>query len=244
MSSANELKLESAEVILVPCTGSGQAGCEVVARAVETVVGETPEVSSAKPADCPRGTKQFVVAVDGSSRCQASAELKACGARPSAVIAAPEILARSGLLRPGVDVRARIEDLAEVVADAIRESLDEVLEEVRDRRRYREEMAPVIKRFEGIWGKVEALPSPNGLPDERAKSAVDLVAKRSRNLFVRFDEVVPPSRWAEPHDLFQDALLCIAYACEGWASGDTDRWEQNLEKARVQIAPLLRRLEN
>jgi len=244
LSSADELKLKSAEVILVPCTGSGRAGCEVVARAVEMVVGETPEVTAAKPADCPRGTKKFVVAVDGSSRCQASAELKACGARPSAVLSAPEILARSGLLRPGVDVRARIEELAEAVAQAIRESLEEVLEEVRDRRRYREEMAPVIKRFQGIWGKVEALPSPNGLPDGKAKAAVELVAKRSRNLFVRFDEVVPPSRWSEPHDLFQDALLCIAYACEGWASGDADRWEQNLEKARVQIAPLLRRLGN
>lgn len=244
MSSADELKLESAEVILVPCTGCGQAGCEIVARAVEMVAGETPEVSVAKPADCPRGTKQFVLAVDGSSRCQASAELKACGARPAAVLSAPEILARSGLLRPGVDVRTRMGELAEAVAEAIRESLEEVLEEVRDRCRYREEMAPVIKRFAGIWGKLEALPHPNGLPDEKAKSAVELLAKRSRNLFVRFDEVVPPSRWSEPHDLFQDALLCVAYACEGWTSGDVDRWEQNLEKARVQIKPLLRRLEN
>ena len=131
-----------------------------------------------------------------------------------------------------------------MVAEAIRASLQEVLEEVRDRRRYREEMAAVIKRFQGIWGKVEALPPPNGLPEEKAKAALDLLAKRSRNLFVRFDEVVPPSRWAEPHDLFQDALLCVAYACEGWTSGDADRWEQNLEKARVQIRPLLRRLEN
>ena len=244
MSSASELKLESAEVVLVPCTGCGQAGCEIVTRAVEIVAGEMLEDSVAKPADCPRGTKQFVLAVDGSSRCQASAELKACGARPAAVLSAPEILARPGLLRPGMDVRARTEEFAEMVAEAIRESLEEVLEEVRDRRRYREEMAPVIKRFQGIWGKVEALPPPNGRPDEKAKSALELLAKRSRNLFVRFDEVVPPSRWAEPHDLFQDALLCIAYASEGWASGDADRWEQNLEKARVQIRPLLRRLEN
>lgn len=244
LSSDSELRLESAEVILVPCTGCGQAGCEIVMRAVEMVAGETPEVSVAKPADCPRGTKQFVLAVDGSSRCQASAELEACGARPAAALSAPEILARAGLVRPGVDVRARIAELAEVVAEAIRESLHEVLEEVRDRRRYREEMRPVIKRFQGIWGKTEALPPPNGLPDEKAKAGVELLAKRSRNLFVRFDEVVPPSRWAEPHDLFQDALLCVAYACEGWNSGDADRWEQNLEKARVQIRPLLLRLEN
>jgi len=243
LSSASELRLESAEVILVPCTGCGQAGCEIVMRAVEMVAGDTLEVTVAKPADCPRGRKQFVLAVDGSSRCQASAELKACGARPAAVLSAPEILARSGLLRPGVDVRARIGEFAEVVAEAIRESLGEVLEEVRDRRRYREEMAPVIKRFQGIWGKLEELPPPNGLPEEKAKAALELLAKRSRNLFVRFDEVVPPSPWAEPHDLFQDALLCVAYACEGYASGDADRWEQNLEKARVQIRPLLRRLE-
>ena len=244
MSSDGELRLASAEVTLVPSAGCGQAGCEIVMRAVEMVAGETPEVTVAKPADCPRGTKQVVLAVDGSSRCQASAELKACGARPAAVLSAPEILARSGLLRPGVDVRARMAELAEVVAEAIREALQEVLEEVRDRRRYREEMASVIKRFQGIWGKMEALPLPNGLPEEKAKAAVELLAKRSRNLFVRFDEVVPPSRWAEPHDLFQDALLCVAYACEGWASGDADRWEQNLEKARVQIRPLLSRLES
>ena len=106
MSSDSELRLESAEVILVPCTGSGQAGCEIVMSAVEMVAGEALEVTVAKPADCPRGTKQFVLAVDGSSRCQASAELKACGVRPAAVLSAPEILARAGLVRPGVDVRS------------------------------------------------------------------------------------------------------------------------------------------
>ncbi len=103
-------------------------------------------------------------------------------------------------------------------------------------------MAPVMKRFHGMWGKVESLPSPNGLPEEKDRSAVELLGKRARNLFVRFDEIVPPSRWSEPHDLFQDALLCIAYATEGWAVGDAERWEQNLEKARVQVEPLLRRL--
>src|SRR4030042_6990164 len=92
-------------------------------RAVEMVAGETREVSVGKPADCPRGTKQFVLAVDGPSRCQASAELEACGARPAAVLSAPEILARAGLVRPGVDVRARIAELAEGMAEAIRESL-------------------------------------------------------------------------------------------------------------------------
>ena len=244
MSGDSELRLDSAEVILVACSGCGRVGCEIVMRAVETVAGEIPEVAVAKPTDCPRGMKQFVLAVDGSSRCQASAELEECGARPTVVLSAPDILARAGLVRPGVDVRARIAELAQVVAEAIRESLRTVLEEVRQRHRYREEMVPIIKRFHGIWGKVEVLPSPNGLPEEKAKAAVELLSKRSRNLFVKFDEVVPPSRWAEPHDLFQDALLCVAYACEGWASGDADRWEQNLEKARVQIRPLLRRLES
>jgi hypothetical protein len=104
-------------------------------------------------------------------------------------------------------------------------------------------MAPVVQRFQGIWGKVEALPPPNGVPDERDKAAVELLGKRARNLFVKFDEILPPAEWSEAHDLFQDALLCIAYATEGWAAGDAERWEHNLEKARVQIRPLLRRLE-
>ncbi len=244
MSHDEELRPDSAEVILVPCPGSGRAGCAIAARAVELAARELPEVAVAPPEECPKGGRRFVVAVDGSSGCQASAALKDCGARPTQVLSAPEILARAGLVRPGVDVRARLPELAQVVAQAIRDSLQEVLEETRERRRYREEMTPVIKRFEGIWAKVELLPPPNGLPEEKERAAVELLAKRSRNLFVRFDEVVPPSRWAEPHDLFQDALLCIAYACEGWTSGDVARWEQNLEKARVQVEPLLRRLRN
>ncbi len=231
------------EIILVPCAYTDRIGCRIVQRAVELAAADTPEVATAEPADCPKGPGKFVIAVDASSACKASEELEKCGARPSATVSAPEVLAREGLVRPGVDVRGRVDELAEALADAIRESLTEVLEEVRERGRYREEMAPVMKRFQGIWGKVESLPSPNGVPEAKEQSAAELLAKRARNLFVRFDEVVPPSRWAEPHDLFQDALLCIAYASEGWAAGDSDRWEQNMEKARVQVKPLLRRLE-
>lgn len=243
MSDPTETGAAEAAVIVVPCAQAGRAGCRIVARAVELVAAETPEVAVAAPSDCPKGPRQFVLAVDGSSACKASDALLDCGARPSATVSAPEVLARKGLVRPGVDVRARIDEFAEALAGAIGESLMEVLDEVRARRRYGEEMVPVMKRFQGIWGKVGLLPSPNGVPEEKDRSAAELLAKRARNLFVRFDEIVPPSRWSEPHDLFQDALLCIAYACEGWAAGDADRWEENLEKARVQIAPLLRRLE-
>jgi hypothetical protein len=243
LSSVTDRRPEEAAVILVPCTDGGSAGCLIVRRAVDLVAADTPELATAAPADCPKGPRQFVLAIDASSTCKASEALKECGARPSATVSAPEVLARKGLVRPGVDVRARVDQLAEALAEAIRESLVEVLEEVRERRRYREEMAPVMKRFQGIWGKAESLPPPNGVPEAKEQSAAELLAKRARNLFVRFDEVVPPSRWAEPHDLFQDALLCIAYASEGWAAGDGDRWEQNMEKARVQVKPLLRRLE-
>ncbi len=242
MSRITDTRAEEAAVILVPCTEGGSAGCLIVRRAVDLVAGDTPEVATAAPSDCPKGPAQFVLAVDASSACKASDALRDCGARPSATVFAPEVLARKGLVRPGVDIRARIDELAEALAGAIRESLTEVLDEVRERRHYREEMAPVMKRFHGMWGKVESLPSPNGLPEEKDRSAVELLGKRARNLFVRFDEIVPPSRWSEPHDLFQDALLCIAYATEGWAVGDAERWEQNLEKARVQVEPLLRRL--
>lgn len=212
-------------------------------RAVELVASETPEMVVAAPEDCERGTKAFIVAVDASRSCQASADLRENGIRPSTVISAPEVLAKSGLLRLGVDPRQHLDELAQALAAAIRQSLDRVLEEVRERRRYREEMAPVVQRFQGIWGKLEALPPPNGLPVEKERAVVELLAKRARNLFTKFDEVVPPADWAEPHDLFQDALLCVAYACEGWVAGDTPRWDQNLEKARLQLKPLLRRLE-
>jgi hypothetical protein len=158
------------------------------------------------------------------------------------VVSAPAILARLGMLRLGVDPHQRIEGLAQALADGIRQSLDQVLEEVRERRRYREEMAPVMQRFGGIWGKLDTLPSPNESPAVKDKAAAELLAKRARNLFTKFDEVVPPVEWSDPHDLFQDALLCIAYACEGWVAGDVRRWEQNMEKARVQLQPLMRRL--
>ncbi len=200
-------------------------------------------MSVAAPDACPRVGRPFVVAVDASGACRASEALSECAVRPSAIVSAPEVLASAGLVRPGVDVRSRVEELASALADAIGESLREVLEEIRDRRRYQEEMAPVLRRFDAIWNKVEALPAPNGVPSERDAKQVELLGKRARNLFVRFDEVIPPTRWAEPHDLFQDALLCVAYACEGWATGDADRWDQNLEKAEVQIRPLLRRLD-
>jgi glycerol uptake facilitator protein len=240
----NVLMSESnSDVILVPCASSGHVGCDIVRRAVALVTAATPEAIMRSADECPRSTASFVLAIDASTSCRASATLSSRGVRAGAVVSAPTVLARMGLVKPGVDVRARTEELAGALASAIRESLGEVLTRMRERRRYREEMAPIISRFDGIWGKVEALVSPNGAVSDEEKSRVELLARRSRNLFVKFDEVVPPSEWAEPHDLFQDALLCIAYACEGWISGDVERWEQNLEKARVQLQPLLRRVK-
>ena len=182
------------------------------------------------------------MAIDGSSSCSASAALQECGARAGTVISAPAVLARAGLVRPGVDLRARTEELATALAASVKESIRDVLSHMRERRRYQEEMAPVMSRFGGIWSRVDALASPNGAVSDEERSRIELLARRSRNLFVKFDEIVPPVEWAEPHDLFQDALLCIAYACEGWIAGDVQRWEQNMEKARVQLQPLLRRV--
>jgi hypothetical protein len=229
-------------VMLVPCAQGESIGCRIVRRAVELVADQTPEAAVTEAESCPRQGRPFLVAVDASNSCQASAALRERGIRLSAVVSAPDVLARAGLVRPGIDLRARTEELAGTLADAIRDSLAEVLEEIRDRRRYREEMAPILRRFDGIWKSVEGLPPPNSAPSASDARPVELLGKRARNLFVKFDEVIPPARWAEAHDLFQDALLCIAYACEGWATGDTDRWEQNLEKATVQIGPLRRRL--
>jgi len=230
------------DIILVPCAASGRAGCEIVARAVEMVARDAPEVGVVAAEQCPRGGRQFVVAVDGSSACRGSEALEACGCRASAIVSAPAALSRAGLVRPGVDVRGNIDRLAAALAEAIRESVRGVLEEVKERRRYQQEMAPVVGRFHSLWGKMQALGAPDGEAAEEKRRAVDLLGKRARNLFVRFDEVSPPGIWAEAHDLFQDALLCMAYACEGWVAGDAARWEQNLEKARVQVRPLLARL--
>jgi glycerol uptake facilitator protein len=232
----------NSDVILVPCASSGSLGCDVVRRAVEIVASSTPEAAIRSAGECPRGTKSFVVAVDGSSSCSASAALQECGARAGTVISAPAVLARAGLVRPGVDLRARTEELATALAASVKESIRDVLSHMRERRRYQEEMAPVMSRFGGIWSRVDALTSPNGAVSDEERSRIELLARRSRNLFVKFDEIVPPVEWAEPHDLFQDALLCIAYACEGWIAGDVQRWEQNMEKARVQLQPLLRRV--
>lgn len=243
MTAGNESRADIPAVIVVPCAATDRVGCRIVRRAVTRVASEIPEVAVAAPEECERGTGAFVVAVDASRACEASADLRENAIKPSLVISAPAVLAKLGLLKPGSDPRERVEELARALADEIHRSLDRVLEEVRERRRYREEMAPVVQRFQGIWGKVEALPPPNGTPDEKDKAAVELLGKRARNLFVKFDEILPPSEWSEAHDLFQDALLCIAYACEGWAAGEPERWEHHLEKARVQIRPLLRRLE-
>jgi hypothetical protein len=233
-----------AEVIVVPCADSGRAGCEVVRRAVELVAREASEVAVASPDDCPKRGRRFVVAVDGGGACRASDALEKCGVRPSAVVSAPGVLARAGLVRPGVDVRGRMEELAAALATAVQAALGEALQEVRDRRRYRDEMAPVMRRFRPLWTKFEALPPPpDGEAAETERSPVELLGKRSRNLFARFDEVVPPTEWSEEHDLFQDALLCIAYASEGWVAGDRARFDENAEKARVQVRPLLRRLD-
>ncbi len=244
MTESLQQPSETPAVIIVSCPDTGRVGCEIVRRAVALVVAETPEAMVAGPEQARRNAGEFILAVDGSSACRAAAALEARGIRPSAVISAPQVLARAGLVRPGVEVRARLDELAEALAQGIRESLREVLEEARERRRYRQEMEPILERFRGIWGSVETLgPPPDGVPAEQERRRVDLLGKRCRNLFTKFDEIVPPSQWAEPHDLFQDALLCIAYACEGWASSDARRWEQNLEKARVQMRPLLRRLQ-
>ena len=236
-------KQDAPAVVLVPCARTGHAGCEIVRKAVARVLADTPEATLAEAADCPRGVKRFILAVDGSSACRASQALADCGVRPSQVVSAPAVLAEAGLVKPGVDVRALAGRLGEALADAIRGSLAEVVAEARDRARYAEEMAPALKRFRDLWSKLEAVPAPpNGQVAEELRSRVELMGRRSRNLFTRLDEVSPPSAWAEPHDLFQDALLCIAYATEGWTAGNQERWETNLEKARVQVEPLLRRL--
>ena len=239
-----ERKEAGAAVILVPCARCEGVGCEIARRAVEMVAADTPEAAVADAEDCPRSAKRFIVAVDGSSRCSASKILAECKVRPAVVVSAPEVLARLGLVKPGMDLRARVEELAAALAAEMETSFQEVLEEVRERRRYVEEMTPILERFRGMWSKFEALPPPpNGGPPAADGKRVELLGKRSRNLFVRFDEVVPPAQWAEPHDLLQDALLCIAYACEGWVAGDEERWLANVEKAQVQVEPLLRRLE-
>jgi glycerol uptake facilitator protein len=231
-------------VILVPCADSGHVGCDIALRAANLLVASLEDTAIRVASECPRGTKSFVVAIDGSSACQASATLRDCGCRPGAVVSAPSVLAQAGLVKPGVDVRAHLEECASALAAAIRDSLQAVFAEMRERRRYREEMAPIISRFQGIWDKFDALPPPNGAVAGAEATRVELLGRRSRNLFVKFDEVLPPTEWSEAHDLFQDALLCIAYAVEGWVAGDTHRWEQNLEKARVQIKPLLKRLQS
>lgn len=243
MTAGNDSRADGAAVVLVPCAESDRLGCRIVRRAAEIVASKTSEIALAAPEQCERGASAFIVAVDASHACQASADLRENAIKPSVVIAAPAALAKLGLLKPGSDPRERLEELARALADEILRSLAQVLEEMRERGRYRQEMAPVVQRFQGIWGKVEALPPPNGSPDEKDRAAVELLGKRARNLFVKFDEILPPTQWSEAHDLFQDALLCIAYATEGWAAGDTDRWDHHLEKARVQIRPLLRRLE-
>lgn len=239
---ANNVTEKAPVVILVPCAESGRIGCQLVRRAVEMVAKETPEVTVATPEECERGTKAFLVAVDASHACQSSSDLQENGIKPSFVVSAPEVLAKTGLLKPGRDPRQQQEELAQGLAEGIRQSLHKVLVEARERGRYCEELAPVIQRFQGIWRKIDSLSPPNGLPSEQEKAAVELLGKRARNIFVRFDVIIPPSDWAESHDLFQDSMLCLAYATEGWAVGDIVRWQQNLEKARVQIQPLLRRM--
>jgi len=233
----------SAAVVLVPCARRGHAGCEIVRKAAARVLADTPEATLIEAADCPRGVKRFLLALDGSSACSASQALADCGVRPSQIVSAPAVLAKAGLVKPGVPVAGLTDELGEALAEAIREALAEVVSEARDRARYAEEMAPALKRFRDLWSRLEALgPPPNGQVEEEVRSRVELMGRRSRNLFTRLDEVSPPSAWAEPHDLFQDALLCIAYATEGWTVGNQERWETNLEKARVQVEPLLRRL--
>lgn len=242
--SAEEQTAPAPAVILVPCADSDRAGCRIVRRAVEIVVAEMPEeVAVATPEECRGRTKPFIVAVDGSTACQAMGGLREVGMKPAQVVSAPAVLAASGLLRPGLNPREHLEELAQALAAGIRASLAAVLEETRTRRRYQEEMASVLQRFHGIWDRLEALQAPNGHADGAAAQRVELLGRRARNLFTKFDEIVPPAEWAEPHDLFQDALLCVAYATEGWAHGDADRWEQNMEKAKAQLRPLLRRLE-
>lgn len=242
MAESSEKTTGTPAVLLVPCADGDRAGCRIVRYAVELVAAVTPEVMVVAPEECERGTKAFIVAVDASSSCQASADLRENGIRPAVIVDTPTVLAKAGVLTPEVDPRAHIEEFAGLVANAIRDSLAAVLEQARERRRYREEMAPIITRFDGLWQKLTALPEPNGVPDQETAAKVELLGRRARNLFVKFDEVVPPSEWAEPHDLFQDALLCIAYATEGWTTGDHNRWEVHLEKAKVQLQPLLRRL--
>jgi hypothetical protein len=229
-------------IILVPCADSGSIGCKIARRAAELVAAATGVAEVREVEECSRTGKSFVVAIDASSSCQASAALRDYCCRPGAVVSAAAVLARAGLVRPGVDLHGRSEELAQALAATMRDSLHTMIGEVEARQRYREEMAPIISRFYGIWEKLEATPPPNGAADPAETQKLELLGRRARNLFVKFDEIIPPAEWAEPHDLFQDALLCLAYATEGWVSGEEGRWEQNLEKARAQIAPLLKRL--
>jgi len=89
MAESADQPRPSPEVIVVPCGDSARAGCRIVRRAVDLVARGTPELAALPAAACPRGGKRFVVAVDASSACQASAALKQSGVRPAVVISAP-----------------------------------------------------------------------------------------------------------------------------------------------------------
>ncbi len=192
MAQCDEQCCSQAAVVLVPCADTGRAGCRIVRRAVELVAAEAPDIVVATPEECRQSAKAFIVAVDGSSACQALGELRQMGVKPAQTVSGPALLAAAGLLKPGINPQEHIEELAQALAVGIRESLAEVLEEARVRREYREQMAPILDRFRGIWDKLEALPEPNGPAAPAQAKQVELLGRRARNLFVKFDEFLPP----------------------------------------------------
>ncbi len=90
-----------AAVVLVPCADTGRAGCRIVRHAVELVAADTADIVVATPEECRASAKSFIVAVDGSSACQAMGELRQVGVKPAQTVSAPAFLAAAGLLKPG-----------------------------------------------------------------------------------------------------------------------------------------------
>ena len=228
---------------LVPCAAGTRKSCDLLREALQQLRAARPELQVLE-ADAPElAGQQTILALDASRDCRASELLKSRRIKPAAVLYLPEAIAARKLLDPTKPIEAQWAGLRDGIVAIVAEKIDKLLGYLTEQAAYFQEMMPVIQRYLKELGAVETAGAPAEqqatLPATQAERLL-LAANRFRNMFMRCDEITPPSDLSTMHDVFQDACMCMTYAVQHWERGEWQKALEYLEQAGHQAGPMLR----
>jgi len=230
-------------LVLVPCAPGKKGACDLLREALQRLAQGRPDLQILEADSSELTADHPILALDSCRECRASETLKSRRIKPLGCLYLPEVLASRGLLDSRLPLSLQKPRLCEGLASALTEEADRLIALRRQEIAFLDELAPVVKRYRKEMKIVEEAGPPSAqipLLPQAKKERLLLAANRFRNLFMRCDEITPPSSLATAHDLFQDACMCMTYALQHWERGEWKRALEFLEQASHQAGPLLR----